>query len=310
MQKRKKQLLGLCGLAVVGVVTAVALSLPASAYDADGDGSDFNKGNSVTVTVNVAENGASVRITSPKNNEVVTESEVPLTVVTSHVASIQPILTYKTTDDQTIEKMLDVIYPEGQATVTRMIALPLGETEYTLKVVATGTNGTVVDDTITFSYRAVSVTTKGEVEENDDPIIYVSANSAVYRFQVQAYAQGADSAKPVFANADGEQEALVFGRDALDEEGKAKITLPFAKYKAQAGTYDVVVVAYNEAGEVVSMNRIEVKYSPKTPDVPGTGSMLLDNLNISRMDYLLTGLIAFGAVAGFAVYLVFRKSRR
>jgi len=309
MQKRKKQLLGLCGLAIVGVVTAVALSLPASAYDADGDGSDETDGSSVTVTVNVAENGASVRITSPKHNEVVTESQIPLTLVTSHVTSVQPILTYKAANGQMVEKNLDVIYPEGQATVTRMITLPQGDTEYTLKVVATGTNGTVVEDSITFSYRAMSVTTKGEVAENDDPIIYIAANGSVYRFQIQAYAQDG-TAKPVFVNAEGEQEALVFGRDALDENGKMSVTLPFAKYKAQAGTYDVAVVAYDEAGNVISMNRVEVKYSPKTPDVPGTGSMLLDNLNISRMDYLLTGLIAFGAVAGFAVYLVFRKSRR
>lgn len=313
MQKRKKQLLGLSGLAVVGVMTAIALSLPAAAYEnvMDAKPLDATGGQSTTVTVNVTENGLGIRIASPKNNENVVpdeNGEVPFTLITSNAQSIQPILSYVDAQGRKVEKKLPVIYPNGQVTVNGKLVLLIAETEYTFRVIATGADGTTIEDSIKFTYRAVRVESKGETAENNDPIIHIYANSAVNKMQVQVYYPG--DSKPLFVNSEGKEEPIILDREDLDENGYAMLTLPFAKYKAPAGTYDVVVVAYGEDGKVVSMNRVEVKYSPKAPEVPGTGSMLLDNLNISHMDYLLTGLIAFGAVAGFAVYLVFRKNRR
>lgn len=305
MQKRKKQLLGLSGLAVVGVVTALAIALPASAVDS----TTGEQGTTVTVTVKPDENTSDIRIVSPKNGEQFTEKDIQVTVSTVNIKNMQLIMTYPGEDGRTIQQTFsDPRSNDGELSAVFNISLPRAEVEYDLKVVGTGTNGATLDDAITISYRAVSVISKGETAENNDPIIHIKANNAVHKLQIQAYTQ--NGAEPVFVNANGEQEAMILGRDALDENGNVMVTLPFAKYNAKAGTYDVVVVAYDENGKIVSMNHVEIKYSPKAPEVPGTGSMLLDNLNISHMDYLLTGLIAFGAVAGFAVYLVFRKNRR
>lgn len=331
MQKRKKQLLGLSGLAVVGLMTAVALSLPASAVDGAATG---NQG--TTVTVRVAENGASARITSPLRGAQLTVASTRATVATGNIAKLRATLTYKDVDGKTVEKTYPEIDATGQDSVSFNLDLPLGETEYTLKVVATGVNGTVLDDTVTFTYRALSVVSKGETSKDHDPIVRLTANDSVKTIQIQAYTQGSNP-KEIFVGEGGASEALVLKRDALDASGQVAVTLPFTKYGAKAGTYEVVAIAYGEDNKIISMNRVTVKYNPSgtpgpvdpndpntpddpnnpnnpddpnTPDTPSTGSMLWDNLNISSMDYLLTGLIAFSVVAGFAVYLVFRKNRR
>lgn len=332
MQKRKKQLLGLSGLAVVGLMTAVALSLPASAVD----NATGNQG--TTVTVRVAENGASSRITSPLNGAQIVDPAAQATVATGNIAKLNATLRYKGADGQMVEKTYPEMDATGQDLVSFPLGLPLGETEYTLKVVATGVNGTVLEDTVTFTYRALSVVSKGETSKDHDPIVRLTANGSVKKVQIQAYTQGSNP-KEVFVSEDGGSEALVLAQSDFTN-GEAAVTLPFTKYGAKAGTYEVVAIAYGDNNEIISMNRVTVKYNPSgtpgpvdpndpnnpnnpddpnnptnpddpnTPDTPSTGSMLWDNLNISSMDYLLTGLIAFSAVAGFAVYLVFRKNRR
>ena len=51
-------------------------------------------------------------------------------------------------------------------------------------------------------------------------------------------------------------------------------------------------------------------YSSGNIPVPETGTFthgMLDNLNISQMDFVLTGLVVFLSVAAFSAYLVLRK---
>ena len=67
--------------------------------------------------------------------------------------------------------------------------------------------------------------------------------------------------------------------------------------------------AYDKNGNIISVKTTPVEYTPATPELPNTGS-LVGGLNISRLDYIVTGLIAFALISGFAVYLALRKSRR
>lgn len=46
------------------------------------------------------------------------------------------------------------------------------------------------------------------------------------------------------------------------------------------------------------------------PEAPGTGLNLFKDLNISRADYIVTGLVAFGVVTGFAIFLIVRRNKR
>ena len=108
------------------------------------------------------------------------------------------------------------------------------------------------------------------------------------------------------------EHPIIVDKSAIDPEtGELLIDLPFKEYGVPEGDYRAVVVTYDENDVILSIDTVPFTYKLRgnTPEVPNTGSML-ENLNISRLDYLLTGLIAFGAVAGFAIYLICRKNRR
>lgn len=49
---------------------------------------------------------------------------------------------------------------------------------------------------------------------------------------------------------------------------------------------------------------------PNNPEAPDTGLNLFKDLNISRADYIVTGLVAFGLVTGFAIFLIVRRNKR
>ncbi len=49
---------------------------------------------------------------------------------------------------------------------------------------------------------------------------------------------------------------------------------------------------------------------PDEPEAPDTGLNLFRDLNISRADYIITGLVAFGLVTGFAIFLIVRRNKR
>lgn len=50
--------------------------------------------------------------------------------------------------------------------------------------------------------------------------------------------------------------------------------------------------------------------NPDEPEAPDTGLNLFKDLNISRADYIITGLVAFGLVTGFAIFLIVRRNKR
>lgn len=80
------------------------------------------------------------------------------------------------------------------------------------------------------------------------------------------------------------------------------VQLPFGDYGLESGTYTIAVSAYNNLGEeLYKPYEIQVYYEAPSIPVPDTGSFM-GNLNISKTDYLVTGLIVFGLVGigGFA----------
>ncbi len=304
MQIRKKQLLGFVGLAAVAIMTAIACSLPG--LDASAADNDTATGG-VNVNVTVVEKGSHVTILSPRQ-QIYTDSTIQVSLILNKVRGAKQYLVFKGGAAGDSRYELDAI-PEGQTTYETTIDMApyKGYGTYEYMVVYTPEGGSEMTESVEFEYRAASLEFNDKLAENEDPVVDIRVNKSVVRGSLQVYS----GAKPLFVDADGKEVPLVFTQANVDPAtGKLELTLPFKKYKIPAGTYSVVMTSYNEAGEVVSINTIDLKYAPKAPDVPGTGSLLLDDLNISRLDYLLTGLIAFGAMAGFAIYLVCRRSRR
>ena len=108
---------------------------------------------------------------------------------------------------------------------------------------------------------------------------------------------------------EGNEVTIVIDRDEIDpENGTITVELPSTDYDAPEGEYTGLVVTYDQNDDVLGQYTFTFYYKP-TPKLPNTGSVFA-NLNIARADYIITGLIFFGLVAGFAIYLIGRRSHR
>ncbi len=110
--------------------------------------------------------------------------------------------------------------------------------------------------------------------------------------------------------------------------GEYTTTLPFAENGMEEGYYRVEIVTFDEHGNEIGRDIDRFYYDlsegdtpepgpgPKptpdeedVPDVPNTG--LFTNLNISRADYVMSGIIVFFSAAIFAlIYLARKGSKR
>ncbi len=317
MRKTKKQLLGLAGLAVVGIMTAVACTIPApDAAAAEGDEVSSEEGASsetgVGVEVQILSGNPRVSTTSIADGDWITNGEPEIATSYERVSHIFYNLKYTGRDGKTTEYTLPDFTPTDESGIHKF-TLDLsrygGYGTYVLTTSATGYNGTnPQDDVVSFTYSAAVTTVESTPAENGEPIINVEVNNEVEKIYVQAYDK---KGNPIFVDKDGNETPVALKRSDLDPEtGKFRVQLPFEKYGAQPGEYTVIVEAQDDANTVIAMNTVVVKYAPGSPDVPNTGMLNGNEFNITRVDFLLTGLIAFAVVAGFAIALVFRNSRR
>lgn len=328
MRKTKKQLLGLAGLVAVGIMTAVAYAMPTpdaaaaeqttyECNDNDADPSnDCAKGDSgAQVQVVISEGTPSVSNTSPQDGSMLSDPIVKIAGTYSQVTQIDFYLTYTknngTGSDGIVRRVnLSPYIPATTEAGTYAFdadLTPYGQGDYTLHVSAKGYNGSDTSDTTSFSYRAMTVEVDPETTPNGDPSVDLTIDQTIDKVYVQVY----DKDNPLFKDENGQPLSIEVSRDDIDPAtGKIKVHLPFEANGAKAGEYTVVAVAYDENGDIVSMVTTPLNYKPVVPDVPNTSAGFFADLNITHIDYLLTGLIVFGLVAGFALYLVCRKSRR
>lgn len=319
MKGKNKQLLGFVGLASVFALTAVAYTLPAPEAAAQ----DLNI--SVTVT---AEEG-SARIVSPTPGAVLTDRNATVSVSYNKMSTLSTSL--KCTDKEGAEvfnEAKDVTLTQTTGVENVAFALPesvtAGGASCVANMEAKGLDGLTYPDSVSFAFRAMNVPnpgteekpnkpgdedckegeTCGKVDDENNPVVDVNVSDEVQKVSVQVYDT---ENNPIFVDKDGKETPLLTTKDAF-KDGKVTITLPMADYNAKPGKYVAYFTATNSKNEVISVNEYWFEYMPKV-ETPGTGSILKD-LNLSRADYLVAGLAAFGAVAGFAMYLVFRKSRR
>lgn len=336
MRKTKKQLLGLVCLAAVALMTAFAISLPAP--DAAAEEEPATGANNTQVQVTVFSDAASSGyIQSPRSGETVTNYKVPVTLMYTRANKIVVDYNYC---GQTGQKTIDIDAEHFEAGI-ETFELDLGrysyldqeDNTYACKVTMTatfyGNNGTTNVDSVTFNYRAMSAWLGKTNPENGNPTVEMQVDDSVSNISISVYNKKGD---PLFVNKDGEGVPLVIKRADVDPEtGEVEVVLPngevttayvdlknnelisielpFEEFHASEGPYTIVLVASREDGEIVSINQLPFDYKPVTPDLPAAGSIFGD-LNISRADYLVTGLIAFSVVAGFAMLLIFRRNHR
>lgn len=309
MKKTRKRIFGLIGLLVVGAMTAVAINLPSpDAAAIETDSVD------VEVRVNVGEAGFYATLGEPRDGEIVTSPQ--LEVVTNYSASsqIDYYLYYTDSSGQEHKVPIGRFNPTDSAGVhTFMLNLDnyAGFSNYQLESVATGSSGATREDRVGFVYQAINAVFTG-TSESAGPIFEVNVNGSVEKVQVQVYDK---NGKPIFVDADGTEHPIIVDRAQFDKD-QLLLTLPFTKYGITDGEYAAVFVAYNANDDIIGVDTVDFTYkinsdgsnsgSADTPDVPDTG-MSGNALNISRSDFIISGIILFGLVSSFAVYLIVRK---
>lgn len=327
MQKTKKQLLGIAGLAAVGVMTAVACAMPTpnaaavsdytNGYECDDSqpGNECAKastenGTSIQVRVVGDPDQSSANTTGALDGKTVVDPDLEVSTSYNRVTQIDYYLIYKDANG-TIRKIDLASFTPTEDNGIHRFTINLaqyGYGEYTLHTNARGYNGVIVpEDVVTFNYRAVAASFNASAD-NNDPVLNIKSSSDVGKLLISVYNEAGD---PLFVDKEGNEVPIVLNREDIDPTtGEVLVTLPFEEYGAPAGEYAVTVVARDLTdSRTISMVTVFTDYKPVTPEVPNTGGFLA-SLNITRVDYLLTGLVVFGLVAGFALYLVCRKSRR
>lgn len=305
MKKTKKQLLGLAGLAAVGIMTAVAYGVPAP------DASAAEK--DTTVNVQVSEGTPSNTFAAPRDGSETANGTVNVVTNYSQARRLDFYLTYK--DESGATQRVDLTansYAPTDNAGTYSFDLdvaPYGFGEFELHTLVTGLDGVAREtDTVSFTYNAVVIDTDQGMDDNRDPIIGIEVSDSTERVVVTVFDKNGN---PAFVDEHGNTVNIELNRSDIDPTtGKILVTLPFEKYGSKAGTYTAVISAYDRDNKLLSMRTVLVEYSPITPDTPNTGMLSIGDLNISRFDYILTGLIAFGVATAFALVLIYRKSRR
>jgi len=306
MKKTKKQLLGLAGLVAVGIMTAVAFSLPAQ--DASAMEQD------TVVNVQVTEGTPSNTFTAPQDGSETVNGIVKVSTNYSQARRLNYRLSYK--DQNGVVQQVDLpSYSPTDDSGTYSFDVditPYGFGEFTLHTSVTGYDNVTRDtDTVTFSYSAVIASVNPGTNGSSNPTLGVEISDSTERVEVTVFDQNGN---PAFVDEHGNIVKLQFNRSDIDPAtGKILVNLPFGQYGSKAGTYTAVVAAYDQNDQLLSMKTVQVEYNPAaavTPDTPNTGMLSLGDFNISHLDYLITGLIAFAAAAIFALALIYRKSRR
>lgn len=329
MRKTKKQLLGLVCLAAVALMTVFAMSLPApGAAAAEDDEPVTSREDNTQVQVTVFEDDqASVRIQSPRNGEEFTTNVIPVSILYTRAKSIR--LDYKDGEGNPQTKTIEIEadkYENGIVNTTIVLDSYIDKPT-TLTATLFGINGTELEDSVQFSYRAISASEGITNKDNGNPSFGITLGDEVDHINIQVYND--KTGDPVFVDKEGKDTPLVINRDKINlTTGEVEVTLPdgskfmgkydpatkkidielpLDKLKLSEGTYKAIFVALSADDDVLSMNQVTFQYKPNTPKLPDTGS-IFNNLNISQADYLVTGLIAFGLAAGFAMTLIFRRN--
>ena len=291
MKKHKKRILGLVGLFGVIGMTAFAINLPTpSAIAASGSAS-------ATITVMVENpNQVIVDILSPLDGSTLINNN--LSVFYNHAN----VNSFTATLNEEVSGIInsDIFAPASPTgSGTYDYVLP-NYGKYTFTLSGTGDEG-LDEDSISFEFIPLDVEDVSKTEEGD-PVIEVDYDPIeVCYIMVQAYTK--PSFTPLF------EPPLSVTLSSLDDN---TINIPFLEHEAKSGEYQIEIQSYScsDSDPIYEPLIIPFTYTepeaPDVPDVPKTGA-LLEKLNISKTDYLISGLLIF-FFTGIAL-LVFVKKK-
>ena len=299
MRKTQKKIVGLFGLVLVVAMTIVAAFLPSPGVSAVSTLTDH-------ITVVVVGSEPSASITSPDSGDKFLTPEHEIVIDYNNIKNYKIIVTY--TDINGVETTATYVEENapGEHGPTsydfRTMAETYGYGRYIVKLEAVGDDDSLIEDAVEFEYIAIEAEPS---KDEDTGKTYVDLD----------FDQDQDSLTDdlkidyVIINVYDEDGNLV---DTLSpimvKPPVGQVEIPFDE-DVPAGTYTLVVQPYNQAGEALFDTVVlTVTFDGKeadivVPDTADTGG-LFKNLNISRADYLITGIGVFLVVGiGSIIYM-------
>lgn len=299
MRKTHKRILGLFGLAIVFAMTIYAAWLPGP--DAMAAGSLID-----TITVRVVSAGPNIDVVTPESGFTTTDSVKEITYNYENVNTITATVMVTGIDGSSHTYILETFTP-GDSVGTRTISLDMkdprfGFGEYVITITGANTDtGGEDGDSISFTHIPVTteITEDKKTGEVNAVLDYDETDPSIKKIEINIY------------DKDGN---LIEGISPIIVDAPTKIVaLPLAEYGLEAGDYIVTTTALGEDGEPLYDDyEVDLNYKvidvPTTDgvDVPDTGG-LFGRLNISRGDYLITGLVIFFLVGITGLFFIARR---
>lgn len=348
MQKSKKKLLGLLGLALVALMTTIAYLLPANGAYAEGASDSHTD----TIRVTVYDRFPAIKIDDPETDYISTSPELTVTFTYENSQYVDFTISYNQLDADG-----NVVVDEDGNPVVITVPLPrfnpdperldptfrydsdtnqvtiilddygLGYGHYVLTASADSPIGKPADDYIEFDYVPVQLIQTGSAATTNNPIADVIYDDGVAMIELMPVDKNGnplfDEPIVIFVEPDENGDYLA---------GSQSVTFPFTDYGFPSGDYDILVTAYGaptvtpgeidpdtgeQGADVISYDNVissprtiyTVNYvQPPAPDVPNTGRFL-GNLNLSSADIAITSIIAFAGCAMIALIFLSRKKK-
>lgn len=299
MHIAKKQLLGLGGLAFVVAMTAFACTLPTGAVETRGN---------TEIVVEVYDINANTVIHKPQDGEVYSTPNIDFSETHSHAKTVKYYLTKYNTDGS--------IDWKKELTDYRITGYDVnGTTNFTLDMDENGGTGRYVFSTELIAindiphYDHVEFIYAGISADQDD----VSTPAGKVDFRVN-YTVGVKSLVYQVFDKDNNPvtDPFTTNTDDPDTGGYMDLSIDLTDYNIKSGDYKIMIVGHaglDGTGNAIGSALLTFTYTaPDSPDVPNTGS-ILSALNISRADYLITGVVGFTAISIAALFIVARTKK-
>lgn len=295
MKKTKKRVFGLLGLVLVVATTIFAALLP---------GPETSALTSVTDTISVRVVGSvpDVNITSPSNDSVFVIPNQNLSFTYENVGDVLVTIAYTDKDGEihnyNYAEFDADYYADTFSEDLDLLGEKYGYGRYLVTVKGTGLaedeegHHVYDEDFVEFWFYPVI----GEVVEDDnDGLIYLDLE----------YDKENENINTIGINIYDSNGNLVTKMSPIKVKSpKDRVELPFSEKDMASGRYTVKITAYNEEGEAL-YNPYATYADYEAIPVPDTGGLFM-NLNISRADYLITGLLIFFPIAIFSLVFVMR----
>lgn len=293
--KKQAKIVAALGLSV-GIIAGVYAGIPAFA--------EGSSSSDVKINVVVSEVNPSISATTLIDGTKVTDTKINIDFAYSDAFRAQYKMYYTNSNGKVLSYLLadHVLTESGVKNGTDTLSFDLadyGDVYGTYTIIATVNDKSSTADSVSFDYvpAAEVVGKQTENSQNGNPIIKIATSKSVKKLYIQLY--------------DKSGKALLLTPVLLipDADGNANYEAKLTELAAGDGTYTVVITAYDENDNIIGKNvTTEVGYQA-SPNIPNTGGSFFAGLNLSRSDYISTGL-AILFVAGFFGIMIIRKKSK